>query len=143
MDQQRLELLLIKLKLSKKINQLIFESIYQYYFKKNYEILKIKDSFSFSITSPNDPSGRVYLMVANFLDENGFVQTQVVDDRLPVEANLNIINNFEDLIYLIEEFTKFDNNFNISLDSEDSKDYPDNNLNIFETILNKENSNLI
>ena len=108
MDFEKLERFYIKLKLSKQINQLIFESVFQLYENKNFEVLKLKDSFSFSITSPRDPSRRIYLMIANFLDESGFVQTQVIDDRFPVEENLNIINNFEDLINIIEQFTKAD-----------------------------------
>ena len=61
-------------------------------------------SYSFSITYPNDPTGRIYLMVANFPEDNGFVQ--IVDDRRPVDYNLSIINNYSDLINLIIEFIK-------------------------------------
>ena len=106
MNFEKLEHFYIKLKLSKKINQLIFESIFLFYENKNFEVHKVKDSFSFSITSPFDPSGRIYLMVANFVDESGFVQKQVVDARFPVEENLKIINNFEELINVIDQFTK-------------------------------------
>ena len=63
-------------------------------------------------------------MVANFPGEDGFTQTQIIDDRLPVSADLKIILNFEQLIFEINSFLKseLDFNLNLSIDSEDSED---------------------
>ena len=121
MNAQNLDSLVIKLKLFKKINFLIYQSVLENFIKSDVEILKIKDSYSFSITYPNDPTSSIYLMVANFPEENGFVQTQIVDDRRPIDYNLSIINNYSDLINLIVEFIKIGKEtLDISQHSDDS-----------------------
>jgi hypothetical protein len=63
-------------------------------------------------------------MVANFPGEDGLTQTQIIDDRLPVSADLKTILNFEQLIFEINSFlkSKLDFNLNLSIDSEDSED---------------------
>jgi hypothetical protein len=117
---KKIELILHKIKLHKKIYQIIFETLFAFYDSGHF--IKTQDSFIFSITHPDDKS--IYLMVANFPGEDGFTQTQIIDDRLPVSADLKIILNFEQLIFEINRFlkTKLDFNFNFSIDSEDSED---------------------
>ena len=75
MDSEKINRLVLSIKLFKNINYSIFEAILQYFINTDLEILKSKDSYTFSITSPNDYSGRIYLMIANFPDERGFDQT--------------------------------------------------------------------
>ena len=121
MFKKRIELIVQKIKLHKRINQKIFDCLFEFYQSKHF--LKSVNTFSFSVTHPEDPTGRFYLMVANFPDEEGFVQTQIVDENLPVSANLKNIATFEDLIKEIESFlkTSFDLKFHLSIDSEDSE----------------------
>ncbi len=99
---KKIELILHKIKLHKKINQIIFETLFAFY--ESGHFIKTQDSFIFSITLPDDKS--IYLMVANFPREDGFTQTQIIDDRLPVSADLKIILNFEQLIFKIKSFLK-------------------------------------
>ena len=134
MFKKRIELIVQKLKLHKRINQKIYDCLFEFYQSKYF--LKTINTFSFSILHPEDPTGRFYLMVANFPDEEGFVQTQIVDEKLPISANLKTIPTFEELIKEIYSFfkTTFELKFNLSLDSTDSEyglDNKEKNKSIF------------
>ena len=65
----------------------------------------MKDTYSFTISSPTDLSK--FLMIGNFPDESGYVQTAVVRSQMFDE--LRIIKSFEELIDVIEEFTYMSN----------------------------------
>ena len=118
---KKLELVLSKVKLHKKINEIIFHTVFGVYESDN--LLKSPNTFTFCITHPEDKW--IYLLVANFPQEDGFVQTQAIDERLPVKANLKIIQNFEEIIYEIDSFlnSKLNFNFNISIDSDSEDDH--------------------
>ena len=62
----------LKYRLCKSINQIIFNTLYNIYSGEN--LLKVENSYTFSVTSPL--FRKTYLMVANFPDEEGFVQVQ-------------------------------------------------------------------
>ena len=120
--------MVLKNKLLKQINKEIFEIVSEYFSKRNLEIIKLPDSFSFSITSPR--SENLCLLITNIPESSGFVQIQIIDDRLPLVSNLRIINCLENLICLIEEFITVETDSGIdgseiSSNLEDSKDYPD------------------
>ena len=118
MEHKKLELFVLKLRLFKKTNNFIFETVYQYFEKKSFQINKMKDTYSFTISSPTDLSK--FLMIGNFLDESGYVQTAVV--RSQMFGELRMIQSFEELIDVIEEFTYISNTPN-SCGS--PRDYPD------------------
>jgi hypothetical protein len=117
---KKLELIFSKVKLHKKINEIIFHTVFGFYELDN--LFKSPNTFTLSITHPEDKC--IYLLVANFQLRDGFVQTQALDERLPVKANLLIIHNFEELIYEIDSFlnSKLNFNFNISIDSDSEDD---------------------
>ena len=99
-----MEFIVQTLNLHKKLNQIIFESLFQLY--QTQDILKFKDSYSFCVVHPDDPSGNFYLLISNYPDEDGFVQTQFIDENLTTSVNFKIIRNFEHLIKEIERFLK-------------------------------------
>ena len=114
------KLFVLKLRLFKKTNNFIFETVYQYYEKKNFQINKMKDTYSFTISSPTDLSK--FLMIGNFPDESGYVRSQIAVVRSQMFDELRIIKSFEELIDVIEEFTYMSNTPN-SCGS--PRDYPD------------------
>ena len=119
MEHKKLELFVLRL--FKKTNNFIFETVFQYHEKKNFQINKMKDTYSFTISSPTDLSK--FLMIGNFPDESGYVQTAVVRSQMFDE--LRIIKSFEELIDVIEEFTYISNTPN---SCGYPRDYPDNLL---------------
>jgi hypothetical protein len=65
----------LKYRLCKSNNKIIFNTVYNIYSGEN--LLKIEDCYTFSVTIPL--FRKTYLMVANFPDEEGFVQVQIED----------------------------------------------------------------
>ena len=118
MEHKKLELFVLKLRLFKKTNNFIFETVFQYYEKKNFKINKMRDTYSFTISSPTDLSK--CLMIGNFPDESGFAQSAIV--RSQMFSELRIIKSFEELIDVIEEFTYICNTPN---SCSSPRDYPD------------------
>ena len=102
MFAKQLELIVQKLRTHKRINQTIFECLFEIF--QSDCLLKSPNTFSFSLTHPTDQ--HKYLMIANFPDEDGFAQIQVVDDRFAQSVDLKVISNFDQLIQELEAFRK-------------------------------------
>jgi hypothetical protein len=66
----------LKYRLCKSNNKIIFKTVYNIYSGEN--LLKIEESYTFSVTIPL--FRKTYLMVANFPDEEGFIQVQIIDE---------------------------------------------------------------
>ena len=89
-----IEQLVRKLTFYRKLNQLIFNTVFDHYSGEN--LIKTQNSYSFIVTSPTVQN--ITLLVANFPDEEGFAQVQQIDD------NISIIQSFDSLLEEIDNF---------------------------------------
>ncbi len=96
----KIEHTVLKYRLCKSINQIIFNTVYNIYSGEN--LLKVQNSYTFSVTSPL--FRKTYLMVANFPDEEGFVQVQIVDEGFYTNKDLKTIHSFDSLLDEIKQF---------------------------------------
>ena len=90
----------LKFRLHRSINQHIFNTVFDILQGEN--LLKGRNSYTFSVTSP--VYRQKYLMVANFPDEEGFAQIQIVDETSYTSIDLKIINNFDSLLEELNNF---------------------------------------
>ena len=99
------EKILIQLQLHKKQNELLYRCIREYILlNKPITILKVPNSYSFHIISPYDKN--YIFMVTNFPDEEGYAQSVLLKNYLPLGGN--------DLVIAIENFInikKFEEDF--------------------------------
>ena len=110
------EKILIQLQLHKKQNDLLYRCIREYILlNKPITILKVPNSYSFHIISPYDKN--YIFMVTNFPDEEGYAQSVLLKNYLPLGGNeWNILKytSFNDLVIAIENFInikKFEEDF--------------------------------
>ena len=73
-----IEQLVRKLVFHKKLNQLIFNTVFDHYSGDN--LIKTQNSYSFLVKSPTVQN--IALLVANFPDEQGFVQVQHINENI-------------------------------------------------------------
>ena len=95
-----IEQLVRKLTFYRKLNQLIFNTVFDHYSGEN--LIKTQNSYSFIVTSPTVQN--ITLLVANFPDEEGFAQVQQIDDNISNNFNFKIIQSFDSLLEEIDNF---------------------------------------
>ena len=95
-----IEQLVRKLTFYRKLNQLIFNTVFDHYSGEN--LIKTQNSYSFIVTSPTVQN--ITLLVANFPDEEGFAQVQQIDDNISINLNFKIIQSFDSLLEEIDNF---------------------------------------
>ena len=96
-----IEQLVRKLVFHKKLNQLIFNTVFDHYSGDN--LIKTQNSYSFLVKSPTVQN--IALLVANFPDEQGFVQVQHINENISSNSiNLKILLTFDSLLEEIDNF---------------------------------------
>ena len=96
-----IEQLVRKLVLHRKLNQLIFNTVFDHYSGDN--LIKTQNSYSFLVKSPTVQN--IALLVANFPDEQGFVQVQHINENISSNSiNLKILLTFDSLLEEIDNF---------------------------------------
>ena len=96
-----IEQLVRKLVFHRKLNQLIFNTVFDHYSGDN--LIKTQNSYSFLVKSPTVQN--IALLVANFPDEQGFVQVQHINENISSNSiNLKILLTFDSLLEEIDNF---------------------------------------